>query len=780
MTMRGSAPWPIGARLPRVEDEPLLRGEGRFLADLKRPGMLHARFLRSPIAHARLRALDLSPARAVPGVIAAWSATDLLSRLALSRLPVAMPGKAVRGPADPPVLAAEEICHIGEAIAVVVADSPFAADDGVAALRPSFDPLPVVADPQAALEPGAPLARAELTDNLIASFDTGYGDVEAGLRDAPIRITRRFRLNKGAAHSVETRGVMAEPDPVQPQSLILWSSTQMPHRVRAVVAATLGIPELSLRVIAPDVGGGFGPKFVTYPEEVVIAALARSLGRPVRWIEDRAENFVATTQERLQCWEVTVAANTDGSLRAVSGTLVQDCGAYLPYGLTVPQNSSTNLLGPYRLPAYRLTVRCAATNLVPVTPTRGAGRPQGTFVMERMLDAVADAAALSRVEVRRRNLIAPNEMPYRTALQTRDGNAMIYDSGDYPACLEQAVSAATALGFGQRPGSSPHSRIGVGVSCYVEGTGRGPFESARVRVDPAGQIEVATGAAAQGQGTITVLTQIAAAVLGVSPASIVIRAGDTAAVPHGLGAFASRQAPVAGAAVRLAAEAVRDKALRVASARLEVAPSDLEIVDGIVRIVGVPGDGVALADIARALCGMPGFPLPAGEAPGLQADIAFEPPGLCYANGVHVAEVEVDPLTGQVRVTRMMVVHDCGVALNPTLVEGQVIGGTLHGIGMALHEEVLIDTEGRIRNAAYPASVVPGAWDAPEVTVLHRESPTPFNPLGAKGAGEGGTIGAPAAVIAAIEDALRPLSLALSELPMTPARLAARIADANP
>jgi carbon-monoxide dehydrogenase large subunit len=237
---------------------------------------------------------------------------------------------------------------------------------------------------------------------------------------------------------------------------------------------------------------------------------------------------------------------------------------------------------------------------------------------------------------------------------------------------------------------------------------------------------------------------------------------------------------VAGAAVRLAAEAVRDKALRVAAARLEVTPSDLEIVDGIVRIVGVPGDGVALADIARALCGMPGFPLPAGESPGLQADIAFEPPGLCYANGVHVAEVEVDPLTGQVRVTRMMVVHDCGVALNPTLVEGQVIGGTLHGIGMALHEEVLIDTEGRIRNAAYPASVVPGAWDAPEVTVLHRESPTPFNPLGAKGAGEGGTIGAPAAVIAAIEDALRPLSLALSELPMTPARLAARIADANP
>lgn len=775
-----AAPWPIGARLSRVEDEPLVRGRGRFIADLHRPGMLHARFLRSPVAHARIKSIDLEPARVIPGVVEVWSATQLTPRLALPRLPVAMPSKAVRAPSDPPVLAIDEVCHIGEAIAVVVADTAFAADDAVAALCPVFESLPVIAHPEAALAPGAPVARLGLHDNLIASFDTGYGDVDQAFTDAPIRLTRRFRLNKGAAHSVETRGVLAEPDPVQPNALILWSSTQMPHRARSVVAATLGMPEAALRVVAPDVGGGFGPKFVTYPEEVVVAALARAIGRPVRWIEDRAENFVATTQERLQIWEVSVAANHDGTLRALTGSLLQDCGAYLPYGLTVPQNASTNLLGPYRLPAYKLSVRCAATNLVPVTPTRGAGRPQGTFVMERMLDAVADAAGVSRVEARRRNLILASDMPYRTPLYTRDGNAMIYDSGDYPACLDQAIAAASELGFGQGSASTRERRMGVGVSCYVEGTARGPFETARVRVDPSGTVEVATGAAAQGQGTATVLTQVAAAVLGVKPSNIVIRAGDTAAVPHGLGAFASRQAPVAGAAVRSAAATVREKALRVAAARLEVDPADLELVDGTIRIVGVPGDGIALADLARSLSGMPGFPLPAGEPPGLEAEIAFEPPGLCYANGVHVAEVEVDPHTGETRVTRMLVVHDCGVALNPTLVEGQVIGGTLHGIGMALHEEVLVDDEGRIKNASYPAAVVPGVWDAPTVHVLHRESPTPFNPLGAKGAGEGGTIGAPAAVIAAIEDALKPLRLELSELPMTPARLVARIVETSP
>jgi carbon-monoxide dehydrogenase large subunit len=771
------APWPIGARLRRIEDGPLLRGEGRFLADLARPGMLHARFLRSPVAHARIAALDLGPARAIPGVVGAWAAADLAPHLARARLPVAMPAKAVRAEADPPVLAADEICHAGEAMAVVVAESRLTAEDAVAALRPDLVPLPTLADAEAALAPGAAPVRAGLADNLIAVFETAYGDPDAALAGAPIRLTRRFRLNKGGGHSVETRGVLAEPDPVRRDGLILWSSAQMPHRVRSVVAATLGMPEAALRVVAPDVGGGFGPKFVTYPEEAALAALARLLRRPVRWIEDRAENFVATTQERLQVWDVTVAAEADGRLRGLSGTLLQDCGAYLPYGLVVPQNASTNLLGPYRVPAYRLAVRCAATNLVPVTPTRGAGRPQGTFVMERMLDAIADAAGLPRAEVRRRNLIPADAMPYRTPLSTRDGNAMIYDSGDYPACLDQALEAAEALGFGRRAPSVPGRRVGVGLSCYVEGTGRGPFESARVRVDPSGRVVVATGAAAQGQGTATVLAQVAAGTLGADLAAIDVEAGDTAAMPHGLGAFASRQAPVAGASVRIAAAAVRDKALRVAAARLEADPADLEIVGGVARIVGAPGSGIPLGEIARSLSGMPGFPLPAGESAGLEADAAFEPPGLCYANGVHVAEVEVDPETAEARVTRMLVVHDCGLALNPTLVEGQVIGGTLHGIGMALQEEVLVDPAGLPRNAGYPATVLPGAWDAPEVTVLHRESPTPFNLLGAKGAGEGGTIGAPAAVIAAVEDALRPLRLDLSDLPMTPARLAARIAE---
>lgn len=770
----------IGARAPRVEDAVLLRGQGRFLADIRRPGMLHARFVRSVVAHGRVGALDLSAARAAPGVVVAFAASDIAPHLALTHLPVAMPGKAVRHKADPPVLADGEVCHVGEALAVIVADNPMAAEDAAALVRPDIEALPVVAEILAALRPSGPTARADLPDNLIASFEVGYGDVTAAFAGAAITLRQDFRLNKGGGHSVETRGVMAEPDPVDPDALILWSSTQMPHRVRGVVAATLGMAEASLRVVAPDVGGGFGPKFVTYPEEVVLALLARLLRRPVRWVEDRAENFVATCQERGQVWEVEVAADADGRLRGLRGTLAQDMGAYLPYGLVIPQNSATNLLGPYILPAYALSVRCAATNLVPATPTRGAGRPQGTFVMERMLDGLADKLGLTRAEIRHRNLIPSDAMPYRTPLTTRDGNAMVYDSGDYPAALEAALKAAEDAGFGKGQPSAPGLKRGVGLSCYVEGTGRGPFETARVRVDPSGRVTVATGAAAQGQGTATVLSQVAAEVLGLRTSDIVIQAGDTGVMPFGLGAFASRQAPLAGAAVHAAALVVRDKALRIASRMLEVSPEDLEAVDGHIRIRGVPGGGVTLAEIARSLSGMPGFPLPAGESAGLEADSAFEPPGLCYASGVHVAEVEVDPMACTVRVLRMIVAHDCGRALNPLLVEGQVIGATLHGIGMALHEEALFDEAGQPRNASYPAYVLPGAWDAPQVTVLHRDSPSPFNPLGAKGAGEGGTIAAPAAVISAVEDALGALPNPIAVLPLTPSRLAALLDEGAP
>jgi carbon-monoxide dehydrogenase large subunit len=622
---------------------------------------------------------------------------------------------------------------------------------------------------------GAPKARLDCPDNLVAHWVVQYGDVEAAFASAAHRVSARFRIHKGGGHSIEARGVVARYDAVE-DLLTVWDSTQMPHKAKRVLVDALGLAEHQVRVIAPHVGGGFGPKNPFYPEELAVPAAALLIGCPIKWVEDRRESFTATNHDREQDWDVEAAVNAQGQLLAIRGHLRHDHGAATSSGLSLPQNATTNLLGPYVLPALRLEVSACLTNMVSATSTRGAGRPQGTYVMERLLDRTADALGLARDEVRRRNLIPPDKLPYVTQIVTRDGLPMTYDSGDYVECQRRALAASGWTDFPARREAAQRAGrlLGIGLANYVEGTGRGPFESAAVRIGPSGKIVVLTGAADQGQGTTTMLAQLAAEALGVRPYDIHVTSGDTAATPLGLGAYASRQAVTAGNAVHLAARMVAEKARQAAASMLEVSPDDLELVDGTVRVKGSDLKR-SLGEIAHALQGVAGFSLPVNVTPGLAAAADYQPPAMTYTNGTHVVEAEIDGETGQVRLTRYVVVHDCGRMINPMMVEGQVHGGIVHGIGATLLEWMRYDDTGQPLTTTFADYLLPTSDVVPPIEIHHMESPTPLNPLGVKGAAESGTIGAPAAIVSAIEDALRPLKVRITDLPVTPERLLALI-----
>jgi carbon-monoxide dehydrogenase large subunit len=769
----------MGRAVARLEDNTLLRGAGRFIDDIVLPGLLHACFVRSPVAHARLTGIDTDKARAMPGVRAVLTYRDLRAHLTCDRVPLALPVPAIRFHVDPHYLADDELCYVGEPVALVVAESRAIAEDAASQVALTYELLPAVVDPRDGLKHSAPKARLDCPDNLVAHWVIAYGDVEAAFARAPHRVSQTFRMNKGGGHSIEARGVVARFDRIE-NLLTVWDSTQMPHKAKRVLVEALALTESEVRVIAPDVGGGFGPKNPFYPEELVIPAAAILLDCPIKWIEDRRESFTSTNHERVQEWEVEAAADAQGKLLAMRGHFRHDHGAFTPSGLSLPQNATTNLLGPYKLPALRLEVSACLTNLVAATSTRGAGRPQGTFVMERLIDCIADELGLARDVVRLRNLVPPGEMPYVTQVKTRDGLPMTYDSGDYPECQRRALAAAGYADFpARREAARREGRlIGIGLSNYVEGTGRGPFESATVRIGPSGQIVVATGAAAQGQGTHTMLAQLAADAFGVHPEKVEVKSGDTAATPLGHGAYASRQAVVAGNAVHLAARMVADKTRQAAAAMLEVAPDDLELVDGLVRVKGADLKRT-LGQIAHALSGVAGFALPPNITPGLSASVDYQPPAITYTNGSHVVEVEVDIETGMVRLLRYVVVHDCGRMINPMMVEGQVHGGVAHGIGMTLYEQMRFDETGQPLTVSYADYLLPTSDCVPSIEIHHMESPTPLNPLGVKGAAESGTIGAPPAIVSAIEDALRPLNVRIADLPVTPDRLRAWIGAAQ-
>ncbi len=768
----------FGASVTRLEDPRLLQGKGRYLDDIALPNMLHAAFVRSQSAHARLVGIDKSAAQELPGVAAVYTMSDFAG-LASGPLPQLSPHPALKQSHTYYPLAMSEVCHVGEAMALVLAETRHLAEDAAFAIFPETEELPAVADARRALEPGAALAHSGAPDNRAGVLRAAFGDIEHVFQTADHVVSESFSLHRGGCHAMECRGVIAQFDERE-DLLTVWSSTQSPYIVRRMIAAYLGRDESRVRVIAPDVGGGFGPKAAVYAEEFAVALAAIHTGRPVKWVEDRREHFVSTMQQRDQFWTLDVAASADGRIRGVRGRCIHDNGAYLPYGLILPATVVGAFPGPYALEALDITVDVALTNLVPNTPVRGAGRPNTTFILERLADRVARHLGIPREEVRRRSFVRADQMPYNTGMKARDGSPASYDSGDYRAALDLALEKIDADSFPARKAAAlaRGKRLGLGISSCVEDTGLPPFEGATVRVSSSGRVTVTTGAASQGQGHATVFAQICADALGVEIEKITVEAADTGKFPAGIATIGSRVAVTGGSSVENASRLVRAKALKVASEMFEASESDFTIEDGVLQVAGVPGMKVTLGEIAQRLSGAPGVPMMRGIEPDLAATAYFEARSPTYAYGTNVCEVEVDDETGAVKILRYVVVHDCGTLINPMLVDGQIKGGVVHGIGNALYERMIFDEAGQPLTTNYGEYLLPMAMEMPRIEIHHIETPSPLNPLGVKGAGEGGTIPAIAAIISAVEDALGDGGPFIAEHPISPERLLA-IMDAH-
>jgi carbon-monoxide dehydrogenase large subunit len=766
----------FGHSVRRCEDADLLLGKGRFIDDIRFPGMLEAAFVRSPHAHAAIERIDKEAALAVPGVHAIFTLADLLPYLQAERLVVGLPSKSYKQDRNRPALAYDEVVHVGEPVAIVIADNRYIAEDAAALVEVDYDPLSAVADCRAALDPDAPRVHRNAPHNLLAEFGMTYGDVDRAFAAAPHVYRESFKVHRGGSHSIECRGAVAVYDPLE-ERLTLWSSTQMPHAAHRLLCDLLGRDENRVRVIAPDLGGGFGPKLVFYPEDIVTALAAMLVKRPVKWIEDRREHFIATTQERDQYWDVEIAADRDARILGIRGNLIHDHGAYTARGVNLPHNAAETLPLQYEVPAYRMNIQVALTNKVPVTPVRGAGHPQGTFVIERLLDRIARELHLDRAEVRRRNLIPASRMPYTTRLKARGGTPVVLDSGDYPGCQAEILEHAGWADFParQKAALAQGRYIGVGLANYCKGTGRGPFESATVRVAPSGKVHVYSGAAAMGQGTRTMLAQIVAEQLGAAMDNVTVTVSDSSATAMGLGGSNSRQAVMAGSSAHVAAVTVRAKALKIASHLLEADASELEIEHDRVRVRSTHDRSVTLGQIARAVAGTAGYPLPPDVSPGLEATEHLVIDDMTHANGAVVAEVEVDIETGDVKITRFVGLHDCGRIINPMLVEGQILGGTAHGIGNALYEWMGYDENAQPVTTNFGEYLLVTATGMPAVENHYRETPSPLNPLGVKGVGECGVVPVAAAVASAVEDALTPFGVHITETPIFPAQLVALI-----
>ena len=769
----------FGARVTRNEDPALLRGRGLFVDDVRVAGAAHGAVLRSPHAHARIIGIDARRARTAPGVLAVYTHADL-GPLG-DPLPKLIPHPALIHHKTQCALAPDTVRYVGEPVAFVVAEDRYAAEDACDLITVTYEPLPVVATLEAAVAAGAPRVHEDLDTNVCAHYTQRVGHVEDAFAHAPHRFGARFVVDRGASCPIETRGVVAAWD-ARARHLDVWDSTQAPIPIRNGLARLLGLPEQHVRVVAPDVGGGFGPKIMMfYPEEVLVPFAAMRLGRPVKWIEDRREHLVATNQEREQIHDAEIAVDADGRILGVRTVFLYDSGAYIPYGLIVPIVASTTLPGPYRVPNYHCEFRALFTNKTTVSPYRGAGRPHGVFVMERLLDRVAEELGVDRAEVRRRNFIQPDEFPYDVGLIYQDNAPLRYDSGDYPACFARALEL---IGYRDWPARQEQARadgraLGCGVACYVEGTGIGPYEGARITVEPSGRVFVATGVGTQGQGHMTSFAQIAADALGVSPRDVTVHTGDTALFGWGTGTFASRAATVAGNAVALAADAVRDKTRLVAASLLEVLPEEVELADGRVFVRGVPARALPLGEVAQAANPLR-FAMPeAWEGPGLEAVRYFAPPQGTFSNGVHACVVEVDLETAMLTISRYVVVHDCGRVINPMIVEGQIHGGVAQGLGGAFWEQLAYDDQAQPLSTTLMDYLLPTAADIPRIEVAHLETPSPLNPLGVKGAGEAGVIPVAAVIAQAVEDALRPLGIHITEAPLSPTRLRRLIIEAR-
>ena len=771
----------IGSRFRRLEDAPLLTGKGRFVDDILIPGLLHVAFVRSPHAHASIRSIDTNAARAVLGVHAVLTLEDLAPALQKRRM-VREPGGGGKPRENmwPYPLSCGETAFVGEPVALVAATSRYIAEDAAALVDIDYEPLPVVADARDAALAGSVLARCDLISNVVSTYRVAYDDVEAAFRTAAHVTREDYYQHRGGAHSLEGRGGVAEYQPGG-DGITYWASTQKAHDLHQNISAFVRIDENRFRVSAPDIGGGFGPKLCVYPEDVAIVAAAKLLKRSLKWVEDRREHFIAAVQERDQYWTLELALDEGARILAIRGRLVHDVGAYALQDINLPYNSASAVPGPYHVPALAMDVVVAHTNKAPVSSVRGAGYPQAAFAMERLLDKAARELRLGRDEIRRRNLIPPEKMPYESPLKARSGAPILYDSGDYPGTQTQVMQRAAWEDFPRRQQEARQNGryIGIGLAHGLKGTGRGPFEMGLVRVSGTGRVSVLTGASAMGQGLATALAQIAAAELGVKPQDVSVVAGDSSVVPVGLGGFASRQTVTAGNSVMLAAREVARKAKAFAGMLMQAAPDDLELVDGAVRIKAAPDRAISLGEVARALRGGPGYAFPPGFDPGLEASAAFRVDQLAYANACHVVEVEVDIETGRVHILRYVALHDHGVQVNPMIVDGQTRGGIAHGIGNALYEYMGYDENGQPTTTNFADYLLPTATEVPAIDSFYTSSPSPLNPLGVKGAGEAGVIPSAAAIISAVENALEPFGVGITQVPLFPHRLLELIAAAR-
>jgi aerobic carbon-monoxide dehydrogenase large subunit len=768
----------VSTSIRRSEDPPLLMGRVPFMGDLRVPGLLTVAFLRSPHAHARIGAIDARAALALPGVEAVLTGDEIAASTRPIRAEMSGAGYKESGW---PALARGKTRFVGEPVVAVVATDRYVAEDALDAIDVTYEPLAAVVDVEASMRADAPRVHEELADNIL--FHTHYdkGGVEAALAGAEVRLRETFRHARCSSSPMEGRGVMATFDAVE-GVLTVWATTQSPHLMRTGLAEVLGIPDSSLRVRCPAVGGGFGPKMHLYPEDVVVAEVARRLRRPVRWLEDRRENLLASAQARDHVNHIEVGARRDGTIVAMRSTLICDSGAYSVFPVTAslePLTAAGILPGPYRFPALAYDAYAVATNKCPAGAYRGVGMALGTFVRERVVDMVARRTGLDPADVRRRNFIDASELPFATA------SGLVVDSGDPRDSLEQALTAADYARVRAQPrGTASGKYRGIGVCAYTEFTGMGSgtfrrrgmvqvsgHDAATVRVEPTGEVRAFVSAASQGQGHATTLAQIVADGLGVSLGAVRVVAGDTERCPYGSGSFASRSIVVTGGALVLAARRLREKIEKIAGHMLEASPADLTIEGGKIEVRGAPGRALTVLDVARLAYRPAGGTLPEGVDPALETTQYYDPPPATFSNGTHVAVVDVDTETGQVEIVRYVVVEDCGKMVNPMIVEGQTHGAVAQGIGNALYEHLAYDADGQPMTTSFMDYLIPGTMEVPSIDVIHAETPPAVSVSGFKGMAEGGTIGATAAVANAVADALAPLGIEVHEVPLSPDRI---------
>ncbi len=767
----------FGSSIKRREDPKLITGQGSYTDDIKLFGMLHAVIVRSPHAHARIRSVDTSRAKNHPGVVAVYTGVELQPHLGALAVGWLLPGLKMTSHYP---MSIDRVRFVGEAVAVVVANDPAAAVDAAGLVNVDYEPLPVVVNPEETTRSGAPLIHSEAPSNIAWEWEVKGGDIEAAARQAEVIVRQRLINQRLIANPIEPRGVVADYNRGT-NHLTLWSSTQVPHLVRLLVSLAIGHPEHQLRVIAPDVGGGFGSKICPYVDEIILAALAKQLGRPVKWIETRQENYLATNHGRDHIQDVEIMGNRDGTITGIRATVYANMGAHLSVFAPLIPSFLFGLMfvGPYRTPNVYGKVYGTFTNTTPVDAYRGAGRPEATYILERLVDLFAQEIGMDPVEVRRKNLIPPFANGHTIA------TGVSYDSGNYEAAFNRALELAGYQDFRQEQQRARQEGryLGVGFSSYVEICGGAPaaiaatlgaqaglWESSLVRVHPTGKVTVYTGSSAHGQGHETTFSQIVASEMGIPIEDVEVVHGDTAQVQFGVGTFGSRSAAVGGTAIHLATQKIKDKARRLAAHLLEAAEADIVYENGRLFVRGAPANVRTIQQIALA-AHVYTRNLPEGMEPGLEATSFFDPSNFTWPFGTHIAVVEVDPDTGEVKILRYVAVDDVGNVINPMIVDGMVHGGIAQGIGQALQEEAIYDNNGQLITGTMMDYAVPTADVLPSYEVDRTVTPTPVNPMGVKGAGETGTIAASAAVVNAVVDALAPFGVKHIDMPVKPERV---------